>query len=218
MSGGRSAAIGRYRPGRTFEIAEIAAGETWKTALVMGRAFLDDPISTAVGPHRRGHRRIAGPVSFMGVLIASARHGGTIRVAREPGTSGRVLGVSVSFVPGAWPIPEGAAAYEIGWLLIAGPAPLRRGLDFDRRIRAAHPAHPHCYLWFLAVDPSAQGRGIGRALLEAFHRDAAELDVPSYLETGKQENVPWYASQGYRHVGDLKIASGEPLWLLERNG
>ena len=213
MSGSRTAATEGSRSGRSFEVSEIGRGEMWETALVMGRAFVDDPISTAVGPHRRGHRRVAGPVAFMGVLIASARHGGTIRVARD---GGRVLGVSVSFMPGAWPIPEGAAAYEIGWLLIAGPATLRRGLDFDRRIRAAHPDHPHCYLWFLAVDPSAQGRGVGHALLDRIHLEAEEADVPTYLETGKEANVPWYASQGYRPVGDVRIASGEPLWLMER--
>ena len=186
----------------------------WATARVLARAFLDDPVSTAIGPRRRAHRRIASPLSFMGVLIASHRHGGTIRVARD--RAGAVLGVSVSFAPGAWPIPEGAAAYELGWLLLAGPVPVRRGLDFDRRIRAAHVGHPHFYLWFLAVDPVAQSRGVGRALLAELHSESAELEAPAYLETGKMENVAYYGSSGYEVIGELKLATGQPMWLMER--
>lgn len=197
-----------------FDVGAIAGGEMWTTARVLGRAFLDDPISAAIGPHRRTHRRLAGPMSFMGVLIASHRHGGTIRVARD--RAGTILGASISFDPGAWPIPEGAAAWEFGWLLLAGPAPVRRGLDFDRRIRAAHVRHPHSYLWFLAVDPAAQSRGVGRALLAALHDDSAHHDVPTYLETGKMDNVAYYASHGYETVGDLTVSSGEPMWLMER--
>ncbi len=201
-------------PSPRFEVGPIAAGEMWSTARVLARAFIDDPISAAIGPRRRAHRRVASPLSFMGVLIASHRHGGTIRVARD--RRGAVLGAGVSFEPGAWPIPEGAAAYELGWLLLAGPAPVRRGLDFDRRIRAAHVSHPHAYLWFLAVDPAAQSRGVGRALLAELHEDSARLDVPTYLETGKMENVAYYGSNGYEVIGDLKLATGQPMWLMER--
>ena len=136
----------------------------------------------------------------MGVLIASHRHGGTIRVARDRG--GAVLGASISFAPGAWPIPEGAAAYELGWLLIAGPAPVRRG----PRLRPPHPRRPRrppaLYLWFLAVDPAAQSRGVGRALLAELHAESAELEVPTYLETGKMENVAYYGSNGYEVIGE----------------
>ena len=181
---------------------------------MLGAAFLDDPISAAIGPRRRSHRRITGPVSFMGILVASRRHGGRITVARD--ASERILGVSVSFEPGAWPIPEGALAYELGWLLLAGPMPARRGLDFDRRIRAAHVPHPHVYLWFLAVDPAFQSRGVGRALLAELHAESAGFEVPTYLETGKMENVTYYASNGYEVIGDLKLSTGRPMWLMER--
>ena len=198
----------------SLDVGPIAGGELRAAARVLGAAFLDDPISTAIGPRRRSHRRITGPVSFMGILVASRRHGGQIRVARDAG--GRVLGVSVSFDPGAWPIPEGALAYELGWLLLAGPLPASRGLDFDRRIRAAHVPHPHVYLWFLAVDPAFQSRGVGRALLAELHAESAGFAVPTYLETGTMENVAYYASAGYEVIGDLKLATGRPMWLMER--
>ncbi len=198
-----------------FEVGPIARGEMRSAARVLGAAFLDDPISTAVGPRRRGHRRISGPVAFMGILVASDRHGGRVRVARHPET-GRVAGVSIAFEPGAWPIPEGAVAYEIGWLLMAGPLPARRGIAFDRKIRAAHVEHPHMYLWFLAADPAVQGQGIGKALLADVHAEAAANEVPTYLETGTMANVTYYASVGYEVIGEIALSSGEPMWLMER--
>jgi GNAT superfamily N-acetyltransferase len=196
-------------------VAPIARRDMWPTARMLGRAFVDDPITVAIGPRRRAHRRLAAPLSFMGILIASARHGAEIRVAR--GESGAVRGVSVSFRPGAWPIPGGAAAWEAGWLLVAGPLPLRRGLDFGRRVRDAHLRDPHVYLWFLAVDPPAQASGVGAALLDAVHRDAGELGVPTFLETGTIANVAYYSGRGYRTTGELSLASGEPVWLMERS-
>jgi ribosomal protein S18 acetylase RimI-like enzyme len=201
-------------PPRPFEIGPIARGETVSAARALGAAFLDDPVSTAIGPHRRSHRRISGPVSFMGIVIACRRHGGTILVARDQ--AGGVLGVSIAFKPDAWPITEGAIAYELGWLLIAGPLPARRGVEFDRMIRGAHPTHRHIYLWFLGVDPIAQSRGIGRALLAKIHADSAELDVPTYLETGTMANVAYYASLGYETVGELTLPCGPQMWRMER--
>lgn len=198
-----------------FEVGPIGRGEMRAAARVLGAAFLDDPISTAIGPRHRGHRRITGPVSFMGILVASQRHRGRVRVARHRET-GRVAGVSIAFEPGAWPIPEGAVAYEIGWLLMAGPRPLRRAVDFDRKVRAAHVGHPHMYLWFLAVDPAVQGCGIGKALLADVHSEAAGADVPTYLETGTMANVTYYASVGYEILGEINLSTGEPMWLMER--
>jgi ribosomal protein S18 acetylase RimI-like enzyme len=198
-----------------FEVGPIGRGEVRAAARVLGTAFLDDPISTAIGPRRRAHRRITSPVSFMGILVASQRHRGRVRVARHHET-GRVAGVSVAFEPGAWPVPEGAFAYEIGWLLMAGPLPLRRAIAFDRKVRAAHVPHPHMYLWFLGVDPAVQARGIGKALLADVHAEAAANDVPTYLETGTMANVTYYASVGYEVLGEINLSTGEPMWLMHR--
>ena len=79
------------------------------------------------------------------------RHGGAIVVARR---GGEIVGVSIAFDPGRWPLSDGAVAYELAWALVAGPLPIRRGIAFDRLVRAAHVDHEHLYLWFLGVDPS----------------------------------------------------------------
>jgi ribosomal protein S18 acetylase RimI-like enzyme len=197
----------------TLEVGPIGRRETGAAARVLTAAFLDDPITRAIGPRRRGHRRAVSPLSFAGIVIASRRHGGRALVARRRGT---VIGVSITFDPGAWPLRDGAVGYELAWALAAGPLPVRRGLAFARIVRDAHVDYPHHYLWFLAVDPAEQGRGAGRELLADLHRRADADGLPAYLETGTMANVTWYAASGYAVTGELRLAGGEPLWLMER--
>ncbi len=204
----------RAAPGTDpLEVGLLASGEARAAARVLADAFADDPVATAIGPRRRGHRRAISPLSFAGIVIASARHGGRVHVARR---GGAVVGVGIDFVPGAWPITDGAVVYELAWALLAGPQPIRRGIAFDRAVRAAHVEHDHMYLWFLGVDPAEQGRGVGRALLADLHGRADERRVPTYLETGTMANVAWYASAGYELLGELELPGGQPLWRMER--
>jgi ribosomal protein S18 acetylase RimI-like enzyme len=196
-----------------LEIGPIASRETGAAARVLSAAFLDDPITRAIGPRRRGHRAAINPLSFAGIVIASRRHGGRVVVARRRGA---VIGVGIAFDHGAWPLHGSAVAYELAWALAAGPLPVRRGLAFARVVRDAHVRYPHHYLWFLAVDPGEQGRGAGRKLLADIHRRADADGLPTYLETGTMDNVAWYASAGYATLGELRLAGGEPLWRMER--
>jgi ribosomal protein S18 acetylase RimI-like enzyme len=197
----------------SIAVGPIARGETAAAARVLNAAFLDDPVTRAIGPRRRRHRAAINPLSFAGIVAASRRHGARVLVARR---SGAVAGVSIAFDPGGWPIGESAALYELAWALAAGPLPVRRGLAFARVVRDAHVTYPHHYLWFLAVAPAEQGRGAGRALLADLHRRADDDAMPTYLETGTMDNVAWYASAGYAVTGELELAGGETLWLMER--
>jgi ribosomal protein S18 acetylase RimI-like enzyme len=196
-----------------IQAGPLARGETGAAARALAAAFLDDPVATAIGPRRRSHRRAIAPLSFSGIVAASARHGGRVDVARS---AGEVVGVSIAFDPGRWPITDGAAVYELAWALLAGPLPISRGISFDRTVRASHVDHEHMYLWFLGVHPAAQGRGVGRTLLADLHGRSDERGVPTYLETGTMDNVAWYASLGYELLGEIELPNGAPLWRMQR--
>lgn len=189
-------------------------GELRATAAVLGDAFMSEPVWQAIGP--RGldpHRRLANRVSFAGILGGSRRHGARIRVARA---AGAVVGATVAFEPGRWPIPQTTAVWELAWLLVAGPRPALRALRDDAEMRKHHVEHPHMYLWFIGVAPSRHGSGIGRALLADVHEASAELGVPTYLETGSPENVGFYGRGGYEEVGAIAMPSGPTMWRMER--
>ncbi len=181
---------------------------------MLAEAFLDDPVWTALGPRRRAHRRRSNRVFFAGMLARTRRGRAWIRVAR--GDGGRVLGAAVAFDPGGWPLPDASIAWELGWVLAAGPLPTRRGLRFESAIRAEHVTHPHMYLWFIGVDPELHGRGVGRALLADLHGRSAELAVPTYLETSSEPNVRFYRRQGYELLGEIALPGGPTMWRLER--
>ncbi len=68
-------------------------------------------------------------------------------------------------------------------------------------MRSVHIEHPHTYLWFVGVDPAAQGRGVGRALMADLHDWSDPSGLPVYLETGTRENAAFYASHGYARAG-----------------
>ncbi len=84
------------------------------------------------------------------------------------------------------------------------------------RIDARHPTSPHMYLAVLGTDPSAQGRGIGSALLAPVLRQCDEDGVPAYLESSKERNVAFYARHGFRVREELPLPRGPRMWLMWR--
>jgi predicted N-acetyltransferase YhbS len=55
------------------------------------------------------------------------------------------------------------------------------------------------------VSPRHQRTGVGRALLNTALARADELGTDAYLETAKPENLPYYASFGFREIGETKL-------------
>jgi GNAT superfamily N-acetyltransferase len=65
------------------------------------------------------------------------------------------------------------------------------------------PGDGHLLVENVAVDPSHQGRGVGRALLGHAERTAAQLGLPElrlYTNAAMTENLELYPELGYREV------------------
>ncbi|KAF3906109.1 hypothetical protein ABW21_db0209412 [Orbilia brochopaga] len=72
--------------------------------------------------------------------------------------------------------------------------------------------------WFcniLAIHPSCQGKGIGKALMQAVFDTADAEGMPCYLESSKFEpNVKIYERMGFRFVKEIKCDDGEAACTL----
>jgi len=62
------------------------------------------------------------------------------------------------------------------------------------------PAEPHIHLGPIGVNPEAQGRGIGRRLMERYCEELDRAAVVGYLETDRPENVDFYKQFGFQVV------------------
>jgi GNAT superfamily N-acetyltransferase len=71
-----------------------------------------------------------------------------------------------------------------------------------------HPRISHWYLGAIAVIRSAQGRGIGTALLHHSLAIVDEVGAPAYLESTNVRNVPLYERHGFRVTGRIDVAGG----------
>lgn len=96
---------------------------------------------------------------------------------------------------------------------VTGIQNLFKVLSREKRINQQYPEKSIYYLWFIAVDPKHQGKGLGTALLEALMEDAKEMQRPFYLETSTLKNIPWYRKSGFQIYHELDF--GYPLYFLK---
>jgi ribosomal protein S18 acetylase RimI-like enzyme len=105
---------------------------------------------------------------------------------------------------------------------VLGLSTVMRVLPMDRALLSRHQLvlemGPHAYIELFAVDPAAQGAGVGSRLMRQAlaHIDAAS--VPAYLFTSNEVNVPMYERYGFRVVNDEPLdGTGPRAWLMRRD-
>ena len=194
-----------------MQIRHLVHNDFDAAARLFADAFLNDPGWVAVGPDRAGHRHGVLRRYHRTALDVIERYGGPIYGAFDDG--GRLTGVAATFAAGLYPPPAWTILRFVPGFLLAGPAPIVRGLRFSAVQEKGHPHDDHVYLWFLAVDPSHQRGGVGRALLARVYGDAT---APVYLDTANPANVPYYASNGYQELGKADGPRGASMWFMRR--
>ena len=183
-------------------------------ARVLADAFLDDPGWVAAGPVRRRARWKYAYRTCLGAIRAGARWGGPSWCVVE---GGEPVAVLTGCEPGRWPVPQlPSLALMAPGSLLAGPAPMVRGLRTAHAMEKHHPQYEHFYVWMFGVSPARQRAGLGRALMAEALARADGLGVPAYLETGNPDNLPYYGSHGYEITGEVRGARDSRLWLMER--
>jgi GNAT superfamily N-acetyltransferase len=127
-----------------------------------------------------------------------------------------------------WLLPAEASVYNaeakakaeflVAALGAAGWDAYRRIIDFMRPRAAAAVATTAWYLSIVGVTPSAQGRGIGKRLIEPTLADADDAAVDCYLETFDRRNPGFYQRLGFYVVGShAEPTTGATYNIMVRN-
>lgn len=95
-----------------------------------------------------------------------------------------------------------------------GISNIRKAIQRETIIKKQHPQHQFVYLWFIATEPSEQGKGVGTELMKLIIADAKQLNRPIYLETSTSKNIPWYESLGFKIYHELDF--GYKLYCMRR--
>jgi ribosomal protein S18 acetylase RimI-like enzyme len=88
--------------------------------------------------------------------------------------------------------------------------------DFLDQVGEHHPDDAHWYLPFVGVDPTAQGRGLGSALLRHGLARADRDRLPAYLEASSPRNRALYERHGFVVTGEIRTPTSPPLWPMWR--
>ncbi|MEV0260730.1 GNAT family N-acetyltransferase [Streptomyces sp. NPDC050617] len=95
-----------------------------------------------------------------------------------------------------------------------------RAAAYEAAEAALAPHRPTEPVWFLAtvgVDPDAQGRGLGSAVLRPGLRAAEEAGHPAFLETASERNVRFYERLGFTVTAEVPLPDGGPrTWCMRR--
>lgn len=185
----------------------------WATELLTD-AFLNEAPATHLfqGPNRK-----AQTAYFMRCSCAYALLFG--RCFTTPGKQGVAL----------WLLP-GGTTMTLGKMYKAGmlSAPFHMGLsafgrfmgfaDHTDRLHKLAAPMPHYYLFALGVSPSAQGKGVGALLVNSMLQRIDQENMPAYLETQNQRNVPLYQRLGFdvAKEGEFPKLNGLNNWGMLR--
>lgn len=84
------------------------------------------------------------------------------------------------------------------------------------QVGEGHPEEAHWYLPTIGVDPLAQGKGYGSALMARGLETCDRDHVAAYLESTNPRNVPFYRRCGFEVVGEIQAGSSPVITRMRR--
>lgn len=188
--------------------------ETWhQAAQVLGRAFLDEPVSQWIYRGLSPEKCLKNLVAdFTGELSVAIRRGEPVHVNQN----GKIAAAALIYPPGAYPL-KGLDELRLLFWTIWGHSPydLKAWMSWLEETEKQHPREPHYYLEYIGVEPSLQGNGLGSDILRHLTSEADKAQAGCYLETATRKNLPLYQRFGFQIIGEDEII-GLPAWFMWR--
>ncbi|MBP7570998.1 MAG: GNAT family N-acetyltransferase [Acidobacteria bacterium] len=178
-----------------------------EAAATLARAFVTNPIHVAAF----GAGQLAVNETFFRLGLPLMR--GTKLVALEDGALVGLIHWIES--PGCQPTDQDRRTLAPLMLKTFGIRTAWRLRSWLTAWSGHDPQGPHVHLGPIGVEPSAQGRGIGRLLMRRYCEQLDASRQVGYLETDRPENVPFYEGFGFRVTGEMLVL-GVPNFFMTR--
>jgi ribosomal protein S18 acetylase RimI-like enzyme len=198
-----------------YEVTLLTESQIPQVSQILAKAFHNDPIAQYM--IRDEQERAKHMADAFSVFTAYAFLAGEIWT-----TAGEVKGAALWFPPAHTEmIPKHmeAAGFEDLPSRI-GEGATERMFQILEHIEQFHKRdmpHPHWYLMLLGIEPSEQGKGIGRSLVRTMLEQADREGASCYLETTNPRNISFYNNLGFKvMVEDVDPESSIRFWTFNR--
>jgi GNAT superfamily N-acetyltransferase len=181
-----------------------------RIAVVLAAAFATDPPLSWFIPDAA--RREALLRRHFAASIPLYAASGSIWVSEQP------AGAALWVAPGLYPFRLREELCVLpDRLAVFGRRP-RRAIGGLRALERHHPHDPpHWYLDYVGVEPRAQGRGAGSALLAPMLARCDMEGRGAYLNAGSPRSRDLYTRHGFEARAELRLPfGGPPLWRMWR--
>ena len=168
------------------EIRSATSGEMPHAVAAIVAAFLVDPTARFAWPAARAYL-VAMPLAIQEFAGTCVEHGTAY-------LSADFCGAALWLPPGVQPNGE---ALEKIFRATAEPEHLDDLLATFEKMDQSHPEGAHWYLSMIGVDPQAQGKGLGAALMRYSLTRCDRDGALAYLETANPRNIPLYERFGF---------------------
>ncbi len=206
-------------PGYRIDERPLSARGLALAAQVGKRAFFDDPFFSFLFPTEKMRSRSL-PIFFRTVFAHMGPKGKVVTVRNE---RDEIVGIAAWQRTGGYPLSVGVQLSQMPGSIRAMFPRGRSFIDGFKYMTALTNVHRKDAQWYLMVlcaDPSEQRRGVGTMLLEHALTEVDNEGVGSYLETPRDDNVPYYRRFGYELVDTLRPLEGGPpyytMWRAPR--
>jgi ribosomal protein S18 acetylase RimI-like enzyme len=183
--------------GPSFEIRSATRDEMPQAVATIVAAFITDPVARFAWPSPHDHLR-SMPLATSEFAGQSFEHG-TAYVSVD------FCGAALWLPPKVHPNSE---ALERVFRDTATSEHLDDLLATFEKMGQWHPDEPHWYLPLIGVEPNAQNRGLGSALMGHAVARCDQQGMSAYLESSNPRNIPLYERHGFEVMGEIQVGAG----------
>lgn len=196
-----------------IEVEPAQRRDIGRLAVVLARAFYDDPVNSWMLPDDRTRLR-----SLTRAFAGLARHHFLPRGGSEVARRDGIVGATTLWDPPGMRTSSRLERLAVmPTMLWAFRSRIPAAMQLMELMEKHHPTEPHWYLMLIGSDPSVRGGGLGQALMSSrLDRCDAER-VPAYLENSNPNNESYYLRFGFEVTGEIKLPGGGPtMWPMWR--